>query len=208
MSSSNLMRWSGLAALVGGVLLVVSDVLNAALFPSEPGSDVMTTGSWFVVQIVGLVALALVSLGLVGLYARQAEQTGSLGMIAFVVAFSGTLMALGMLWGESFLGPFLAEEAPAVLDAEPTGTVASGVVLSVILVGLGWLLFGLTSLQARVLPSGAAVLLMVGAVLFFVLGLLELPLWTVVLGAAVAWMGYALWSGTVSEPAQMAQAAT
>jgi hypothetical protein len=35
MSSSNLIRWSGLAALVGGVLVVVYDVLDAALFPGE-----------------------------------------------------------------------------------------------------------------------------------------------------------------------------
>ena len=32
MSSENLIRWSGLAAVVGGVLLIVSDLLNAALF--------------------------------------------------------------------------------------------------------------------------------------------------------------------------------
>jgi hypothetical protein len=208
MSSSDLMRWSGLAAVAGGVLAVVSDVLNAVFYPGEPGSEVMTTGSWFIVQIVTLAALVLIGLALVGLYARQAEQTGWLGLIAFVVAFSGTFMAFGLLWGEPFLGPFLAEEAPAVLDAEPTGTVAAGAILSVALFALGWFLFGLASLQAGVLPRGASVLLMVGAVLFFIMGSLELPLWTVVLAAGVAWMGYALWSGSASEPARMAEAAT
>jgi hypothetical protein len=209
MVSSNLLRWSGVAALVGGGLLIVSEVLNAALFPAEPGSEVIATdASWFILQILGLVALLLVALGLVGLYARQAQETGNLGLIAFLMAFSGTLMAFGMLWAEPFLGPFLAHEAPAVMDAEPTGTFAAGVILSVMLYALGWLLFGLASLQARVLPRGAAVLLMVGAVIFFILALLELPLWTVVQGAAVAWMGYTLWSGTAAEPALMAGAAT
>jgi hypothetical protein len=210
MSSSNLMRWSGLAALVGGALLIVSEVLNAALFPAEPGSEVMATdASWFIVQIMGLVALLLIALGLAGLYARQAQETGTLGLIGFVVALSGTLMAFGTLWGEAFLGPFLAEEAPAVMDAEPTGAFAAGVILSVMLYALGWLLFGLASLRARVLPRRASMLLMVGAVLFFVLGVLELPLWTVVQSAAVAWMGYTLWSGTAGESAwTAAEAAT
>lgn len=207
MSSSNLMRWSGLAALVGSVLLIASDLLNAALFPAEPGSDLIATNaSWFIVQILVLLALVLIALGLVGLYARQAQETGTLGLVAYLVAFSGTLMAFGMLWGEPFLGPFLAEEAPAVLDAEPTGTVAAGVVLSVMLSALGWLLFGLASLRAQVLPRGAALLLIVGAVLFFVLTMLELPLWSVVQSAAVAWMGYTLWSDTAAEPVRLAEA--
>jgi hypothetical protein len=209
MSSSDLIRWSGLAALVGGALLIVSEVLNAALFPAEPGSEVMATdSSWFIVQLLSLVALLLVGLGLAGLYARQAQEAGTLGLIGFVVAFGGTLMAFGMLWGEAFLGPFLAEKAPAVLDIEATGTMAAGSILSVMLYALGWLLFGLASLRARVLPRQAAVLLMVGAALFFVLALLELPLWTVVQSVAVAWMGYTLWSGAAGEPARMARVAT
>jgi hypothetical protein len=201
------MRWSGLAALVGSVLLVVSDLLNAALFPAEPGSELIATdASWFIVQILILLALVLIALGLIGLYARQAQETGTLGLVAFLVTFSGILMAFGMLWGEPFLGPFLAEEAPAVMDAEPTGTVAAGAILSVMLYALGWLLFGLASLRAQVLPRGAALLLMVGAVLFFILAALELPLWTVVQSVAVAWMGYTLWSGTAAEPARLAEA--
>jgi hypothetical protein len=207
MSSSNLIRWSGLAALVGGVLVVVYEILDAALFPGGQGSEAMATSSWFIVQILGLVALVLITLGLVGLYARQAEQAGSLGLIAFLVAFSGTLMTFGLLWGEPFLGPMLAKEAPEVLDADPSGTLTAGIILTLVLFALGWLLFGLTSLRAGVLPRGAALLLMVGAVLFFVVSSLELPGSTIVVGAALVWMGYALWSGT-GEPALTAAATT
>ena len=52
MSSSNLIRWSGLAAVAGGVLIVISDVLNAVLYPSEPGSEAMLTSTWFIVQML------------------------------------------------------------------------------------------------------------------------------------------------------------
>jgi hypothetical protein len=159
----------------------------------------MATSSWFLVQILGLVALLLIALGLVALYARQAEQAGTLGLIAFVMDFSGTVMMFGLLWGEPFLGPMLAEEAPEVLNIEPTGTLVAGVMLALVLFALGWLLFGLVSLRAGVLPRGAAALMMVGAVLFFILALLELPLGSLVLDAAVAWMGYALWSGAVEQ---------
>ena len=205
MSSSNLIRWSGLSALVGGALMIASDVINAVLFPGEQGSQVMLTSTWFIVQILGLVALVLITLGLVGLYACQAQQAGSLGLIAFVIAFAGMLMVFGLLWGEPFLGPLVAEQAPGLLSAAPSGALAVGSILSFVLFALGWLLLGLASLRAGTLPRGAAVLLIVGALLSFVLTSLDLPLWSVVLGAAVIWMGYALWSGT-GAPALVAEA--
>ena len=195
MKSSNLIRWSGLAALVGGVLLVVFEVLNAVFFPGEQSGEIMTTSAWFIVQILSLLGLVFIILGLVGLYARQAEQAGSLGLVAFVVAFGGTFMLFGLLWGEPFLGPMLAEEAPEVLELEPSGLLAAGAILTLVLFALGWLLFGWASLRAGVLPRGAGLLLMVGALFFFVLTLLELPLSTVVLALALAWAGYALWAG-------------
>jgi len=206
MSSSNLIHWSGLAALGGGVLIVISDAMNAALFPGEQGSGVMLTSTWFIVQILGLVALALITLGLVGMYAHQAQKAGTLGLIAFVIAFSGMLMVFGLSWGEPFLGPLVAEAAPGLLNTEPSGALAVGSILSIVLFALGWILFGVVSLRTGALPRGAAIILIVGALLAFVLTLLDLPLWSVVLGAAIAWMGYALWSGNRA-PALAAEAA-
>jgi hypothetical protein len=116
-------------------------------------------------------------------------------------------MVAGIEWSATFIGPWLAEAAPEVLDSEPLGMLAIGFILSFVLLALGWLLFGLTSLQARVLPRGAAVLLMVGAVSIFVILFLELPGSTVVFGAALAWMGYALWTGA-GEQATDPQSAT
>ncbi len=48
---------------------------------------------------------------------------------------------------------------------------------------------------------------MIGAVLFFVLFMVELPGATVLFSAALAWMGYSLWSGTVEEAAETFPAA-
>jgi len=195
MSSSNLIRWSGLAALVGSVLLVVLDVAEFVLIGGQPESVAAATSALTIVRVSYIMAIALITLGLVGLYARQAEQAGSLGLIAFLVAFIGTLMVAGAQWSAAFIGPWLAEVAPELLDSEPSGVLIAGFMLSFALLALGWLLFGLASLRARVLPRGAAVLLMVGAALFFVILILELPASTLVLGVALAWMGYALWTG-------------
>ena len=212
MLSSNLIRWSGLAALVGGVLFIIADVTEFFLFGDQPDSVAAATNSWVILDMFFLVTIVLIFLGLVGLYAHQAEQAGILGLVAFVVALSGTAMLFGFVWGAAFILPEMAAAAPefvdpAFLDADPSGALIVGVLLTFVLFALGWLLFGLTSLRARVLPRGAAVLLMIGAVSFVVIFMLDFPGATVVFSAALAWMGYALWSGA-DEQATEPQPAT
>jgi hypothetical protein len=204
MSSSNLIRWSGLAALIGGVLFVILDVVDFISFGNQPFTAVATTGAWMIVQGAYIVTAMLIALGLVGLYAYQAQQTGTLGLVAFVIAFIGGMMATGSTWSEAFFGPWLSKAAPELMEANPAGPVITGVILSYLLFALGWFLFGLVSLRAKVLPGGAAVLLMIGAVLFLVLGFLEFPFASVVFGAAIAWLGFALWS---SLPASVSETA-
>ena len=211
MSSSNLIRWSGLAAMVGGVLWVILPVVFLVSFGDQPGSVAASTTTWTLVHIFDLLASILIFLGLVGLYARQAEKAGALGLIAFLIAFTGTAMMFSESWANNFVVPVLAEATPELVDTAVTalpGTLKVGFMLTFGLFGLGWLLFGLASLQASVLPRGPAILLMVGAVLVTVLFLaLELPFGFVVFGAALAWMGYALWSGTGEPALPIAEAA-
>jgi hypothetical protein len=204
MSSSKLIQWSGLAALVGGALLVVLSILEFVLFSGQAQSEAVTSSAWIIVEISYVVTTVLLILGLMGLYARQAEQAGSLGLIAFLVALTGTVMLSGLDWSAAFFGPWAAEVAPPeLLTAEPSGSLLVGLLLTLVLFALGWLLFGLASLQAGVLPRGAAALLMVGALLAFIMLFLEIPFEVAVLGVALAWMGYDLWSAaaTPDEPA-------
>jgi hypothetical protein len=207
MVSSNLLRWSGLAALVGGVLFAVLSIVEFLLFGGQSGSAVVASSAWLVVEVAYILAAAFLILGLVGLYLLQAKPAGSLGLVAFMVALTGTVMLAGADWSAAFFGPWVAEAAPELLVTEPAGTMTAGVILTFVSFALGWFLFGLASLRAGVLSRGPALLLMVGAVLALVLAFLELPFEAVVLGAAVAWMGYGLWSHAASEPSLIAEAA-
>jgi hypothetical protein len=53
---------------------------------------------------------------------------------------------------------------------------------------IGWLVFAVSTLRARIYPRAAAVLLMIGVVV----GAIPLPLTTTIFGVAVAWMGVLL----------------
>jgi hypothetical protein len=190
-SSSNLIRLSGLAAIVAGALLLVGALLSRAT-ESENMSVSATTPSYAFSSLLYLIGAVLLLLGLVGLYVRQSEAAGILGLVAFLVAFFGTALALGATWAELFVAPSLAVEAPRVLDAEPTGMLALGFTLTFfVFLPLGWLLFGVASYRARIYPRVATILLMVGAVI----AALPIPLTEIVLYVGVAWLGFTLFTG-------------
>ena len=82
--------------------------------------------------------------------------------------------------------PYAAEQAPALLVETPTGRLLAGRTMSFGVFALGWVLFGLASVRARVFPRDAAILLIIGG---------GIGLWIAVvpgadapLAVAVAWI--------------------
>lgn len=205
MSSSNLIRWSGLAALIGGLMIAILEVFEYVLYGGEPDSAAAATGTFLTIYVLYMVAIVLIFLGLVGLYARQAEKAGTFGVIAFVAAVIGMVMMSGLQWSVLTFGAWLAEIAPEIFDSEPTGIAATMFMITLALFVLGWILFGIASLRASVLNRIAAVVLIVGSVWLFVAFMVELPA-TVIFAIGFAWLGYSLWS-IPSESSAMVQEA-
>ena len=204
MSSSNLIRWGGPAAMLAGALLIAADLLSLAISPKEPSVESLTSGPYAVQSVLKLVAAALLLFGLFGLYVRQVETAGVLGLAGFLAAFAGTVLTVGVFWATAFFAPFVAAGDPVWFDAGegPTGRLAVAFAVSDAFFVLGWLLFGVATLRARIYPRAAAVLLIVGAVpVFGTLLVVGLPT-GILFSAAVAWLGYALWSGKSSAAAQ------
>ena len=146
-TSPTLLRLTGLAAVVGGVLIVLLALVQFAklgfpdvgLIPYET-SNVTITIVW-VQQNLGYFGLAAVALGLVGLSLRldaasPTRGAGILMLIGFVSASVGTLLQLHL--EETYYW-------------------------AVMLACLGWILFGVYSLRVRIYPRLALVLLVVSS---------------------------------------------
>jgi hypothetical protein len=197
MRRSALLRWGGLAALVGGIVKALSEVGALLFIGNQADSIAALTWEWMVLLALALAAAFLAMMGLVALYARQAQLSGPRGLIGFSLAALGTLMHFGHLWTGLFLVPALAASVPEFLDtvgAAPSGLVTEGAQLALVVFAFGWLLFGLVSLQSKVVSPAPAALLMVGATMELVLGVLNQPLSALVFAAGLAWMGFWLWS--------------
>ena len=76
MKVSVIVRWAGPAAIVGGVFMMFSDLLNLTIYVPGLG-EAAHTGYQAVGSGVILFALTLLLVGMVGLYARQPSSTGA-----------------------------------------------------------------------------------------------------------------------------------
>ena len=76
MKVSAMMRWVGPAAIVGGVFMMFSDLVNLTIYVPGLG-EASHTGYQAVGSGVILFALTLLLVGMVGLYARRPSSTGA-----------------------------------------------------------------------------------------------------------------------------------
>ncbi len=197
MTSSNLIRLGGLAAVMAATLLLITEIVDYTQ-GGDPFKVAASATHAFESALRMIAFVVLLPLGLVGLYTRQSEAAGPLGLLSFVVAFAGTVLVAGFAWVDTFVAPELVTSAPRFIEAGPP----PGRSLSFVVFGVGWALFGLASLVGRVYPSRAAILLIIGAIIGTVVSLtfLPVPLGWLPFEAAVAWLGVALLTGGVAPP--------
>ncbi len=191
MSYRGLVRLGGVSAVLSALLGVLSLVLYLIVVGGDSLSEAATSATFFLLSSgTQLLAMLLLAVGLVALYVRQAEAFGALGLAGFFLALIGTTLAAGALWSQVFVVPRLAEAAPEVAD-RGTGSVLAGFLLSFLIFGVGWVVFGAATLRTRVFPLWAVILLIVGAVL----AILPFPSRALVLEAAAACLGFTLLTG-------------
>jgi hypothetical protein len=181
-------RWVGPLCVIAATLILLSQGLHLALGVSmgaQPADNVLHSVKYGI-ALISTIALLF---ALTGLYLRQADAAGTLGIIGYVVAFTGTVLVAGDWWFESFIAPQVAAVAPQVMTGAITGSMAVGAGATFILFALGWTVFGIASFRANVYPRPAAALMIIGGVVGILAG--STP-YQVPLAIAIGWIGYAL----------------
>ena len=181
-------RHAGPIALVAGLLFAALDLGRLPIAGAadrvaalqDPVLPTFNAGYFF-----GFAALML---ALFALHGRQARQAGTFGVLAFGAAVVGTMAMAGDMWFDGFAAPWLAEVVPQLFTsgAGPTAILKLGAVLSYGLMAVGWALFGVAALRARVYPSAAALALIVSGLVAFQS---SFPPYGVPLGLVVAALG-------------------
>jgi hypothetical protein len=179
MSSSDLIRWGGLAAMGAGLLAIVYGLLSFAVGKGDqPGP----------LDILVILAMILEVVGLLGFHALQGRNYGRIGRaglyttIAAIVLLELLLILLNLFGSD--------------VGLEWVGAVGELGLL------VGLVLYGAATLQARVLARWCGILFIIFLPVGILLGDLQ-PIW-----GGLVWLalGYALWSQrgvTAEEPSRV-----
>jgi hypothetical protein len=182
------------AAILGGLLLISGDLLGLVVGKSD--DTYSNSPIEKVMAVLFLAGKVLVLIGLVGLYLRQANSAGRFGLVSFLIALAGTGLMVASDWSEVFIAPILHQVAPDLVETNTPALLIVGFVLNFVTETLGWLLFGIATFRARVLPRPAALLLAAGPLIPFI-G----PSWSYVfLNAAIVWLGVAVMRSLARAP--------
>ncbi|HLA99581.1 MAG TPA: hypothetical protein VJL34_14115 [Anaerolineales bacterium] len=203
MGTQKLIRWSGLALLVAGMLWLLS-----ILHPPDTLAG-MLAPAWGPSHYVTAVASLFLVFGLIGLYAHHAARVGWLGLIAFVLTLAASAMLISAEVFAGALAPTLASSpaTQSLVDPQQAGPFVVVIGLIAVLATVGNVLLGIAIIRAGVLPRWAGLLIIIGFVLLASgIGLPALaiisPGGIVLSGLGYAWCGYAIWATIGTEAPQ------
>ncbi len=141
-AASDMVRLGSILAVAGGLLWVLSDILNALLVSGLP---LLPPGTEFVSSAVSILAITAVLGGSAALHARQSPSYGWSGRLGFAASFAGSVTLL--------VGLPISAVAGAALDP-----VLAAAFWSVM---LGLFLLGVATVKLGFLPQWCGVLLVV-----------------------------------------------
>jgi hypothetical protein len=172
---------------LAGLLLLVGTVLNTFVMPSK-FSEAALTPLFEVSAALVLASSMLLVLSLVALHARQAEESGRFGLVAGLVALVGTMLFSGVSWSQTFLDPAAAKVVPAFVDDTPPTVLVVGFFGTLVVFGLGWMVYAIATLRAGVYPRLPVVVLLIGS---FLAAVPFLPIGGTGIAIALIWLGLA-----------------
>jgi hypothetical protein len=196
---SRFVRMGAWAAIVSGLALVVSFLLEWLVVPYERlgQTEAYFTSAYTVSSGLRLLSIVLLLWGLIGIYGRQSRASGTFGLWAFAVVFLGTALVAGNTWAEVFVWPTLAQVAPGMMSGSATDMstyLLAGLQVSFPLFGLGLILFGAATFRAGVYPRWASALLIVSIPVTMFLdptpGTFQESIGQILLGTSVAALGW------------------
>lgn len=165
---------SGFINIFSGLLMLAFWYLYAILLPYRQLSNTLSIlvldRHWTLVNVLGVSGSMLGILGLTGSFFVQIAKFGRLGLIGFLCAFLGATLLLGALLWDTIIWPILAQHDSTLLDFQgpiySSKTFVPFFVSAGLVYSLGFILFGIATAQAGVLPGWGGIMLAIGAPLF------------------------------------------
>jgi hypothetical protein len=151
-----------------GACLTCAGIISGIALPLHP--DEFTTGAltdplWRPVHFALLASFLLSVPGVVGLYLRQVRQLSTLGHVAFVIALCGSALSVALAATEALVLPvFAADHRLPLMEllGGPLSSLGALFGLGVPMWIAGYVMLGIATARAGVLPAAAGWLMVAG----------------------------------------------
>ena len=192
----NHLRFSGWCMIVGGAGLFLSNALFNPFMPSGTSPEVMGSLPFLGRLSFAAVTVFCLMVGATGVHKYQSHQTKWFGAATFGLTFVGSALVFAHEWNQVFVMHTMALAAPDAMlavDAIPGFNLfAIEGVTAVIAFSLGWILFSMSMLVARVFPWTGPAVVLIGYIGNPLLQVVMNPLFGGIIGTGVIGLGYAM----------------
>jgi hypothetical protein len=202
-TTAKLSRAAAFCAVLSGLLYVAIQFIHP-----EETLQAVSTDSWVVVALLTVAMAVLGLVGVTGIYLRQTEETGILGLLGYLFLGLFFLLPMAFSFAEALILPLIVSDAPGFVEnfnglfngqgTDGTlGALESISLVAGVLYLAGGVLFGIAVFRARILWSWAAILLIAGAAIAPLAGLVSHEVGrfaAVPVGVALIGLGVSLWT--------------
>jgi hypothetical protein len=186
------------AAILGGLLLAAGAALAVMPAGHQQFSDQVLTGMFTAAAALRFSGAILMTWGVISLYLAQADQAGRLGLVAVVACLANMALQGGWMFCDLFAAPSFAHAAPEVLN-NPSGPLTVGF-MAAWLANISFVLLGIATLRARVLPKTTGFALIAAGAITLVPLPADGPVYEVIIGIAFAIAGARAHTGAARAP--------
>jgi hypothetical protein len=138
---------------------------------SENFQNLILDPNWTVINLAGLVSCLFLCLGLPGIFMLHYKHFEISGFVGLLLSCSGLILFTAIQYYETLIWPAAAQINPGLLETKGAlvsgdSNVVLGLLISGIILGVGYILFGGAAIRTKMYPLAPLLCLMSGAVVF------------------------------------------
>lgn len=175
MKTSSLLKVEGLFSQIGAIGLLLWWIMMPLFLPIgdaiENFNNLILDSNWISINIIGLISMLFLTLGFPGFFLKNYQKFNKIGFVGLILASTGLILYTCIQYYETLLWPVAAQVNPDLVQVKGVLVsgdirVVSGLIFSGAFLGVGYILFGISTLQTKSYPKIPVWSLMIGAPVF------------------------------------------
>jgi hypothetical protein len=161
--------------IAGSVGLLIWWIMFPVLLPianaSQSFQNLVLDSNWTAINLLGLLSCLVLCIGLPGIFLAQYRHFRMTGFLGLILACTGLILFTAIQYYETLIWPAAAQLNPELLHSDGAlvsgnSSVLAGLLISGVVLGSGYVLFGFAALKTKKFNKAGIWLLMVGVVVF------------------------------------------